>query len=72
MAEESSYPLGQYTTGELTRYRRELEHALQGLAETAPAGTRLQADLQLVHAEEESRRRLAEANGAAGPSGGRR
>ena len=63
---ESPYPLGQYTTGELTRYRRELERALRGLPDTAPAGARLRADLDLVHAEEESRRRLAEANGAPG------
>ena len=58
------YPLSQMTTSELARYRRDLEGSLRGLPAHAPVRADLKARLDLVEAEEESRARLAERNGA--------
>lgn len=57
------YPLSQMTSGELRQYRRDLEGSLRGLPVHAPVRADLQARLDEIEAEEESRRRLAERNG---------
>ena len=55
--------VGQMTTSELRRRRRELEHALQGkVIGNAPIATDLGRDLEAVAAEEAARERLAEAS----------
>jgi hypothetical protein len=47
------------TTYELSRYRRELEHALKELPERAPVRELLQGKLAEVLAEEDSRAKIA-------------
>lgn len=59
---EPKHPLHALTTYELRDYRRQLEHALSdGVIGQAPVAARLQAKLDAVLAEEESRKRLADA-----------
>jgi hypothetical protein len=53
------HPLGALTTAELTRYRRELEHALKALPGHAAVRQQLQARLADVQAEQESRAAIA-------------
>lgn len=55
------YPLGQMTTAELQRYKRELEHALadNGLPADAPVRGLLEARLSGVTVEESRRAELA-------------
>jgi hypothetical protein len=60
---EPNRRLGEYTTSELARYRRELEHAIRGLPETAPIQADLRRSLTDVDAEEQSRARPATGNG---------
>lgn len=55
--------LGEYTTWELTTYRRELEHAIRRIPDTAPVQADLRSRLADVETEEQSRARLAAANG---------
>jgi hypothetical protein len=50
------------TTGELARFRKELEHAVKRLGQ-APVVEDLQAKLRLVLDEQESRTRIRQANG---------
>ena len=50
------HPVGALTTSELSRYRRELEHALQ--APPGPASGLLQTRLAEVLAEQDGRRRI--------------
>ena len=57
--------LGEYTTSELQGRRRELEHAIRHLSGSAPAQADLHRRLEEVQAEEESRARIAAANGRA-------
>ena len=53
--------LGQYTTSELQTYRRELEHAIRHMPDTAPVRADLRRWLADVEAEEADRRRIASA-----------
>ena len=53
------HPLHALTTYELSRYRRELEDALQTLPGHAPARELLRARLAEVLAEEDSRTKIA-------------
>ena len=54
-----AHPIHALTTYELSRYRRELEHALKELREHAPVRELLQAKLAEVLAEQDSRTRIA-------------
>jgi hypothetical protein len=56
---EPKYPVHQLTTSELTRYRRELEHAVQGISPDAPVQTELRRRLDLVLAEQAEREKIA-------------
>ena len=56
------HPMYALTTYELSRYRRELEHALTALPEHAPVRGLLQGRLTEVLAEQESRTRIADAS----------
>jgi hypothetical protein len=49
------HPLPALTTSELSRYRRELEHALTTLPAHAPVRGQLQQQLAEVQAEQQSR-----------------
>jgi hypothetical protein len=63
------HPLGQMTTSELAGYRRELENAIAFFDRKTPvpaARERLQAKLDDVLAEQDDRRRIANANRPAG------
>jgi hypothetical protein len=51
------------TTSELSAWRRELEHAIQGLSPDAPSRADLQRKLNEVLEEEADRRRIQQANG---------
>ena len=53
------HPLGALTTAELTRYRRELEHALKTLPDHATVRDQLKAKLADIQAEQESRASIA-------------
>jgi hypothetical protein len=55
------HPLHALTTYELSRYRRELEHALKELPTDAPVRELLQAKLAEVLAEQRSRTKIADA-----------
>ena len=44
---------------ELTRYRRELEHAVQGISPDAPVQTELRRRLDVVLAEQDEREKIA-------------
>jgi hypothetical protein len=52
---QPGHPLPELATFELTRYRRDLEHALAALPDHAPARGPLQTRLAAVQAEQESR-----------------
>ena len=54
------HPIHALTTYELSRYRRELEHALKVLPEHAPVRELLQGKLAEVLAEEDSRAKIAD------------
>jgi hypothetical protein len=47
------------TTTELARYRRELEHAVQGISPDAPVQADLRSKLAEVLAEQDERARIA-------------
>jgi len=51
------------TTGELARYRRELASSLRGLPPEAPVRVLLLKKLAQADAEQDDRRKIAEANG---------
>ena len=53
------HPLYALTTFELSRYQRELEHALSALPGHAPVRGQLQQRLAEVHAEQQSRTRIS-------------
>ncbi len=55
------YPLSQLTTSELCRYRRELEHAIEGISPDAQVQADLRHSLDAVIAEQEDRARAAKA-----------
>ena len=54
------HPMHALTTYELSRYRRELEHALKELPEHAPVRELLHGKLAEVLAEEDSRTKIAD------------
>jgi hypothetical protein len=56
---EPKYPVHQLTTSELTSYRRELEHAVTGIAPDAPVQTELRRRLDVVLAEQDEREKIA-------------
>jgi hypothetical protein len=56
------HPTGQLATFELSRYRRELEHALTALPDHAAVHAQLRAKLAEVLAEQESRSQAAKAH----------
>ena len=62
VVEPPEHPLGALTTYELSRYRRELEHALKALPQHAAARELLSGKLGEVLAEQESRVVIAEAS----------
>jgi DNA-binding transcriptional regulator/RsmH inhibitor MraZ len=59
--EPPEHPLHALTTYELSRYRRQLEHALQALPEHAVVRELLRGKLTEVLAEQESRVAIADA-----------
>ena len=56
---EPKYPVHQLTTSELTRHRRELEHAVQGISPGAPVQAELRRRLDVVLAEQDEREKMA-------------
>lgn len=56
--DKPSHPVHALTTYELRRYRRALEHSLNGIPAHAPARELLHTQLAEVLAEEECRARL--------------
>ena len=54
------HPMHALTTYELSRYRRELEHAIKELPELAPVRALLHGKLAEVLAEEDSRAKIAD------------
>jgi hypothetical protein len=58
-AAEPKHPVSQLTTSELTRYRRELEHAVQDISPEAPVQTELRRRLDVVLAEQSEREKIA-------------
>jgi hypothetical protein len=61
--QQPPHPTHALTTYELRNYRRELEHSLKTLPEHAEVRSLLQQRLAEVLAEEDSRKRLHQANG---------
>jgi hypothetical protein len=55
---EAAHPLYALATFELSRYRRELEHALADLPSQAPGRRLLEDKLTVVVAEQESRSKI--------------
>jgi hypothetical protein len=53
------HPIYALTTGEISRYRRELERAIAGIAPDAPVQADLKRRLDEVLAEQEQRARAA-------------
>ena len=56
------HPVYALATFELRRYRRELEHAIQGISPDAPVQDDLRRKLGEVLAEQESRSRIQDAS----------
>jgi hypothetical protein len=56
---EPRYPVHQLTTSEITRYRRELQHALKTLPEHATVRELLRQRLAEVLAEQDEREKIA-------------
>jgi hypothetical protein len=59
--EPPKHPIDQLTTSELAAYRRQLEHAIGGIAPDAPVQALLHRNLDAVRAEQDDRKRLARA-----------
>jgi hypothetical protein len=55
MPEEQKQPLSALTTYELRDYRRQLEHAIKGIAPDAPVQADLRRKLDEVLAEQDAR-----------------
>jgi hypothetical protein len=53
------HPMHALTTYEIRDYKRELEHAIKGIAADAPVQAQLRAKLDAVIAEQEERARIA-------------
>jgi hypothetical protein len=67
--EQPPHPMHALTTYELTRYRRELEHALKTLPENVEVRALLQQRLTAVTHEQQARTQLQQASrtGTTGP-----
>jgi hypothetical protein len=59
---EPRHPVYALTTSELSAWRRELEHVIEGLSPDAPSLADLRRKLGEVLAEQEERRRIRQAN----------
>jgi len=59
--QQPKHPLHALTTYELRDRRRELEHAIKGIPPDAPVQADLRRQLDDVLAEQESRKKLADA-----------
>jgi hypothetical protein len=57
--DQPAHPMHALTTYELRDYRRQLEHAIKGIAPDAPAQTTLSARLDEVLAEQAEREKIA-------------
>jgi len=57
--EQPNHPMHALTTAEISRYRRELEHAIQVISPDAPVQADLRRKLDAVTAEQEERVKLA-------------
>jgi hypothetical protein len=57
--DQPSHPLHALTTFELRNYRRDLEHAIKGIAPDVPVQAVLQRKLDAVIAEQDERARIA-------------
>jgi hypothetical protein len=60
---QPKHPVHALTTSELSAWRRELEHAIQGLSPDAPSRADLRRKLDEVLKEQADRRRIQQANG---------
>jgi hypothetical protein len=58
--EPPKHPLGALTTYELKARRRELERAIKGIPADAPVQADLRRQLDVVIAEQENRKRIAD------------
>ena len=58
---QPKHPLSQLTTSELSRYRHELQHAIEGISPNAQVQADLRRRLDAVMAEQEDRARAAKA-----------
>jgi hypothetical protein len=61
------HPVHALTTFELTRFRRELEHAIKGISPDAPVQDDLRRKLDEVLAEQESRTQIKHASRKGAP-----
>jgi hypothetical protein len=66
-ATRPGHPVHALATFELSRYRRDLEHAITGVSPDAPAQDDLRRQLDDVLAEEESRAQLQHASRKGAP-----
>jgi hypothetical protein len=57
--DQPKHPIYALTTGEISRYRRELERAIAGIAPDAPVQADLKSRLGAVLSEQEQRARAA-------------
>lgn len=61
------HPVHALTSGELTEYRRQLEHAIKGIDPAAPVQALLHRNLEGVLAEQDSRAALSATGGQTAP-----
>jgi hypothetical protein len=57
--DQPPHPIHALTSYEISRYRRELEHAIQGISPDAPVQADLRRKLAEVTAEQDQRAKLA-------------
>jgi hypothetical protein len=57
--QQPKHPVHSLTTYEISRYRRELEHAINGISPDAPVQADLKSRLDAVLAEQAERERIA-------------
>jgi hypothetical protein len=60
--EQPKHPVYALTTGELSRFRHELEHAVKGISPDAPVHADLRRKLDEVLAEQQSRESIRQAS----------
>ena len=61
--EQPKHPVHALPTGELSRFKRELEHAVKRISPDAPVQADLRAKLDEVLAEQQSRESIRRASG---------